>query len=74
MYFLAQGQCEIMVKDHTKKDVFVADLKQGSMFGEVALLFKTKRTTSVRSKDQCTLGALSDDSFAELCQEFPHIE
>ena len=27
MYFLAQGQCEIMVKDHTKKDVFVAELK-----------------------------------------------
>lgn len=74
MYFLAQGQCEVIVKDHTKKDVFVQDLKSGSFFGEVALLFKCKRTTSVKSKDQCTLGALSEDSFTELCLDYPHIE
>ncbi len=29
MYFLAQGQCEVIVKDHTKKEIFVEDLKQG---------------------------------------------
>ena len=38
------------------------------------MIYKCKRTTSVRSKDQCTLGALSEDSFTELCLDYPHIE
>ena len=51
MYILAQGQCEVLVRDETKKEVFVRDLYPGTLFGEVALLFKTRRTASVISKD-----------------------
>lgn len=43
------------------------------MFGEVGLIFGTKRTASVRSKDQCTVGALSEDLFFEMCREFPDV-
>ncbi len=49
------------------------ELVPGSMFGEVALIFGTRRTASVRSKDQCTVGALSEEIFFELCREFPDI-
>jgi CRP-like cAMP-binding protein len=74
MYFLAYGNCEVLVKDHLKKEIFVRDIYPGMMFGEVALLYKTKRTASVRSKDRCTVGAVDSETFEEMCNQFPQIE
>jgi CRP-like cAMP-binding protein len=54
------------VRDNHKKEVFVRDLYPGQMFGEVALLYYTKRTASVKSKDRCTVGALDQESFEEM--------
>ena len=62
------------MKDNLKKDIFVRDLNPGMLFGEVALLFETKRTASVKIKDQSTVGALSQENFIELCLEHPEIE
>lgn len=67
MYFLAQGQCEVLVRDQTRKDVFVKDLYPGCMFGEIALLFKTRRTATVKSKDHCLVGGLNEENFNEMC-------
>jgi CRP-like cAMP-binding protein len=51
MFFLAQGQCEVLVRDQFKKEVFVRDLYPGMLFGEVGLIYHTRRTASVKSKD-----------------------
>jgi CRP-like cAMP-binding protein len=65
----------VLVRDHTKKENFVREIQQGQMFGEVALLYKTKRTASVKSKNNlCTVGALNEDYFLELLQNFPELE
>jgi CRP-like cAMP-binding protein len=56
MYILAQGQCEVLVKDQFKREAYVHDIMPGQLFGEVALLFRTKRTASVRCRDHCTIG------------------
>lgn len=74
MYFLAQGSCEVIVRNQLRKDVFVRDLIPGTLFGEVALLFDCKRTASVKIKDQSTVGALSYDNFIELCTTHPEFE
>lgn len=74
IFFLAQGQCEVLVRDETKKDVFVRDIYPGMMFGEIALVYKIRRTASVRSKDQCTVGVLSEENFEEMCRQFPEVE
>ena len=45
------------------------------MFGEVALLYKTKRTASVKSKNKlCTVGALNEEYFHEILLNFPELE
>jgi CRP-like cAMP-binding protein len=44
------------------------------MFGEIALVYKIRRTASVRSKDQCTVGVLSEENFEEMCRQFPEVE
>lgn len=43
------------------------------LFGEVALIAQIKRTASVKSKNYCTLAALVDENFYEMCQQFPDI-
>lgn len=62
------------MQDQTKKATFVRDLLPGMLFGEVALLFGTKRTATVKSKDQCTVGALSEENFNEMLNYFPEVE
>jgi CRP-like cAMP-binding protein len=62
------------VKDQYKKESFVKDLVPGSVFGEVALLYDTKRTASIRCKSMCTVAALTADHFEELIRTFPEIE
>ena len=39
-YFLAKGDCEVMVKDEKKRDCFVKTLHPGAYFGEIALITK----------------------------------
>ena len=53
--------------------MFVRNLQQGMLFGEVALINQTKRTASVKSKNYCTLAALVEENFYEMCQLFPDI-
>jgi len=52
----------------------VREISQGTLFGEVALLFGTRRSATVRSKDQCTIGGLNEENFFDLLQNFPEIE
>jgi hypothetical protein len=37
-YFIANGECEVWVKDHHKQSVYVKQLVQGEYFGEIGLL------------------------------------
>jgi hypothetical protein len=61
MYFLARGECEIWVIDELKKDFHVKNIRPGSMFGEVSLIAKTKRTATVKCKNYCTIASLPEE-------------
>ena len=74
MYFLAQGQCEVLIRDQTRKEKLVRDLHEGMMFGEVAIVHNTKRTASVKSKEHCTVGAISIEFYQELVRDYPEME
>jgi len=63
LYILEQGMCEVLVMGYGKnRETFVRDIGPGVIFGEVALLFDTPRTASIRSKYHCTLAAISQDA------------
>ncbi|TNV87375.1 hypothetical protein FGO68_gene10041 [Halteria grandinella] len=74
MYILASGECDVLVKDQNKKETIISTIGPGTLFGEVALLFGTKRTCSIKSREQCSVGALSEEFFASLVQIYPDIE
>jgi len=37
------------------------------LFGEVALIAQVRRTASVKSKNYCTLAALVEENFYDMC-------
>ena len=59
MYFLAHGQCDVFVKDQFRIERYVTKIKPGDHFGEIALVFKTFRTATVRACNYSTLAELN---------------
>jgi CRP-like cAMP-binding protein len=75
MYILEQGMCEVLVMGHgKKKETFVREIGPGAIFGEVALLFDTPRTASIRTKNHCTLATISQDALLQILIYAPDIK
>ncbi len=70
MYFISRGRVEIVSEDG--QTVF-ATLGDGSFFGEIALLFSSERTASVRAAEYCDLYTLDKFTFDNVLQKFPEI-
>ena len=70
MFFISRGHVEIVSEDG--KNVF-ATLTDGSFFGEIALLFSSERTASVRASDYCDLYTLDKETFDNVLSKFPNI-
>jgi len=70
MYFISRGSVEIVSED--AKTVY-ATLSEGSFFGEIALLFSSERTASVRAASYCDLYTLDKFTFDTVLAKFPEI-
>eukprot|EP00002_Diphylleia_rotans_P027803 TRINITY_DN5590_c0_g1_i3.p1 TRINITY_DN5590_c0_g1~~TRINITY_DN5590_c0_g1_i3.p1 ORF type:complete len:736 (-),score=147.16 TRINITY_DN5590_c0_g1_i3:1504-3711(-) len=68
MYFLSRGEVEVVSGDG--KTVF-ARLKEGSYFGEIALLFAARRIASIRASGYCELLLLTKEDFDSVLNFFP---
>ena len=74
LYFINKGECDVILKDgKTKDDNCIAYLKDGSIFGEISLLTKLKRTTTVVSKDFSNCAYLGKEEVEQIQFNFPHI-
>jgi CRP-like cAMP-binding protein len=49
MYFLAKGDAVVEMKDKFGKDHMIGKFGAGSHFGEISLIYNTKRTATVIS-------------------------
>ena len=74
MYFVGQGDCIVMVRDHKGRDAYIRQLIEGDHFGEIALIYKCKRSATVISSNYNTLATLQAPRFRELVSEFPEYE
>jgi CRP-like cAMP-binding protein len=71
LFFLAKGECEVLVKDENKMQNQERILKIGDMFGEIALISNCKRTASVKCLNYNSCAKINYDSFKEMCRLFP---
>ena len=73
LYFISKGECEVYVRDQSKRDKYIAELKTGEYFGDVTLLKQCPRTATGKSKNYSTCAAMSLKIFSEVQSRFPDI-
>lgn len=71
LYFLVTGKCEVEVLDEHKRPHLVKKLGSGAHFGEVALIYNTNRTATVRALNYANIAVLNKEDFLVVCHKFP---
>lgn len=74
LYFINKGEVDVSIRDSKKReDTCIGILKDGVVFGEIALLTKLKRTATVVSKDFSNCAYLGKEDVELIKINFPHI-
>jgi CRP-like cAMP-binding protein len=73
LYVLLNGRCEVIGQDDTGRDVVIAELKDGDVFGEMSLLFKQSASATVRTLSPCIVLRLAREQFDELIMTHPQV-
>ena len=71
-YYLIAGKMEV-IKNVDGKKVKFAELSSGSIFGEVCLIDKQTRTTSVVASETCAIQKITPNNIESIIQEDPEI-
>eukprot|EP01006_Ploeotia_vitrea_P017307 TRINITY_DN48404_c0_g1_i1.p1 TRINITY_DN48404_c0_g1~~TRINITY_DN48404_c0_g1_i1.p1 ORF type:complete len:602 (+),score=119.80 TRINITY_DN48404_c0_g1_i1:37-1842(+) len=69
MFFVLEGEMEMVYPDRVKQ---ISEDDEYS-FGEISLVYSTKRSASIRAKTECHCFVLTKDSFEEILPQFPAI-
>eukprot|EP01065_Artemidia_motanka_P003264 TRINITY_DN11563_c0_g1_i1.p1 TRINITY_DN11563_c0_g1~~TRINITY_DN11563_c0_g1_i1.p1 ORF type:complete len:973 (+),score=176.80 TRINITY_DN11563_c0_g1_i1:44-2920(+) len=70
MFFLSHGAAEVLVDTPSGPNTVVKVIKKGEFFGEIALLWDTRRTASVRTVGYCDLFTLYRIDFILIALRF----
>lgn len=77
MFFIAKGKCSVFVNDkfanERQESKLVRVLDPGSHFGEISLLYRTKRSATVIAKYYLTCAKLDRANYNELLQIYPNL-
>jgi CRP-like cAMP-binding protein len=73
LYVLLSGRCEVIRPDDKGRDVVLAELKDGDVFGEMSALWRRNATASVRTVTPCIVLRLPKAEFDELIMTHPQV-
>jgi CRP-like cAMP-binding protein len=73
MYFLVKGVAEVLFHAGTSRETIVATLSEGSYFGEIAMLTRSKRAASIRAKTYISLFVLSRTGLDRISLHYPEM-
>lgn len=74
MYFISEGSVDVINHNDltNPSDITIlTTLSKGSFFGEIGMLFGTKRTASVQAKTDCTLVVVTKQKLEDVLFKFP---
>ena len=69
MYFIQTGSVDVIISNGT----CVAQLSEGSYFGEICLLAKVRRTATIKAETFCNMYSLDQADFSQVLNEFPQM-
>jgi len=72
-YLIMRGVVRI-IKEKDGQEINVATLMAGDFFGEMALIYKTKRTATCKAVTPCLLYTLNRSAFEQMRKKFPAID
>jgi predicted acylesterase/phospholipase RssA/CRP-like cAMP-binding protein len=72
-FVVVSGMLQVRIRDPLAEERIVAEVGQGEIVGELALLTKQQRTASVVAKRDCELFRVPGDLFARTAEKFPRI-
>ena len=73
LYVVLSGRCEVLDVNSTGKEVVIAELKEGDVFGEMSMLWNKDTCASVRATTTCTVLRLPRTAFSEVIMTHPQI-
>lgn len=74
LFFIELGECIVSITDKDKmqnKNKNVAVLKAGTIFGEIAFIYGSKRSATVTADNYCTLGKIPANDVYDLFSIYP---
>ncbi|MDH3976536.1 MAG: Na+/H+ antiporter [Deltaproteobacteria bacterium] len=74
LFVIGRGRVDVVTCDEKGKEIFLAKLKAGQFFGEVALLHPQPRTATVKASTPATLLELSRINLMPYLEELPHLK
>ena len=69
-YIIKSGVIEV-VKSGLDGEIVLAEIKPGSLFGEMALIDGSPRSASARAKEECVLTEVRSDAFEQYIRTKP---
>jgi CRP-like cAMP-binding protein len=73
VYILTEGEADVTIQDVDGHEIKLPTMGRHSLFGEVAVLSKGRRTTTIRARDRVVTFKISGDVFLDLVRQSPEI-
>ncbi|KMP11688.1 hypothetical protein UZ36_03450 [Candidatus Nitromaritima sp. SCGC AAA799-C22] len=67
-YMLDEGQVEVLKNQNSNRDVRIATLGKGELFGEMGLIDDSPRSATIKALGSCTVTILTAEDYEVLLQ------
>jgi len=71
IFFLRHGKAKVVNYSEQGHEIWLAELRDGTTFGEMAYLLDTLRTSTVVATQTCEVEMITASAFQSLIDEFP---
>lgn len=73
MFLLRKGSAKVVIYSEGGNEIHLAELKSGTLFGEMAILLNAARSSNVVAQSSATLDVMSAHDFNNLIKAFPEL-
>src|SRR5262245_19409480 len=73
VYILTEGEAEVLIRDQDGHEIMLTTMGRNSLFGDVAVISKGRRTATVRARGRVVTFKITGDVFLDLVRQSPEL-